>query len=206
MKGEKFQKKKFMQATSRLLQLTDEPAVRKALLQIVIALEDNFHAREDLLQEALLHFWSRERQCPGRPLGWYVQGVKFHLQNLRTSGRSLDSPKRRRAQAAFADNCDGWDELRDSFDLDEGIMSAVHAHDIFSVLVDRLKPIDQSILVALVEGVEFGDIAEVLHVSYMFVIRHRRGIAKEAIKLGINPLAATPPHRTASKKSKPVET
>src|SRR5438034_4961316 len=50
VKGEKFQKKNFMQATSRLLQLTDDPTVRKALLQIVIALEDNFHAREDLLQ------------------------------------------------------------------------------------------------------------------------------------------------------------
>src|SRR6266699_2457630 len=77
VKGEKFQKKNFMQATSRLLQLTDDPTVRKALLQIVIALEDNFHAREDLLQEALLHFWSRERQCPGRPLGWYVQALNI---------------------------------------------------------------------------------------------------------------------------------
>ena len=48
--------------------LTDEPTVRKALLQIVIALEVNFHAREDLLQEALLYFWSRERQCRGRSL------------------------------------------------------------------------------------------------------------------------------------------
>jgi DNA-binding NarL/FixJ family response regulator len=83
-------------------------------------------------------------------------------------------------------------------DLDEGIMSAVNAHDIFSVLVVRLTPIDQSILVALVAGVELGEIAEKLHVSYKCVIRHRRGIAKEAVKLGINPLAASPPPRSAS--------
>ena len=186
--------------------LTDEPTVRKALLQIVIALEENFHDREDLLQEALLYFWSSERQCPGRPPSWHVQGAKFHLQNLRTSGRSLDSPKRRTAQAAFADNRDGWDQWRDSFDLDEGIMSAVHAHDIFSVLVERLMPIDQTILLELAEGVELRDIAKKLHRSYMVVIRHRHGIAKEAIKLGIDPVAVSPLHRTASKKSKPVET
>ncbi len=193
-----------MQATSRQLErsssehglLSDEPAVRKALLQIVTSLEDNFHTREDLMQEALLYLWLTARQHPAQRRSWYLQGVKFHLNDLRNSGRSLDSLKHRGAQAALTDNCDGWDELRDSFDLDEGIMSAVHAHDIFSVLVDRLKPIDQSILVALVEGVEFGDIAEVLHVSYMFVIRHRRGIAKLAIKLGINPVAASPLHRT----------
>ena len=158
--------------------LTDEPTVRKALFQIVITLEENFHAREDLLQEALLYFWSSERQCPGRPLWWYVQGAKFHLQNLRTSGRSLDSPKRRGAQAAFADNRDGWDERRDSFDLDEGIMSAVHAHDIFAVSVERLMPIDQTILVELAEGVDLRDIAKKLHLSYKFVTRHRHGIAK----------------------------
>ena len=185
--------------------LTHEPAVRKALLQIVIALEYNFHAREDLLQEALLYFWSRERQCPGRTLSWYVQGVKLHLHNLRTSGRSLDSPKRRGAQAAFADNRDGWDQWRHISGFDEGIMSAVNAHDIFSLLLERLKPMDQTILGALVEGVEVRNIAAKLHVSRMFVIRHRRVIAKEASKLGINPVAESPLHRAASKKSKPVE-
>jgi len=180
--------------------LADEPAVRKALLQIVIALEDNFHAREDLLQEAFLGFWARTRQFPGKRLSWYLRGVRFYLQHLRTSGRSLDSPKRRGAQAEFADNRDGWDQWRDIFELDEGIMSAVNADDIFSVLVARLAATDQTILIALAEGLEPRDIAKNLHVSEMLVIRHRRGIAKVAIKLGINPLAPAPLHRTSSKK------
>ena len=194
-----------MQAASRLLRSTDEPTVRKALLQIVIALEENFHAREDLLQEALIYFWSSERQCPGRPLGWYVQGVKFHLQNLRASGRSLDSPKRRRAQAAFADNREGWDQWRDILEFDEGFMSEVNAHDICSLLFDRLKPIDQIILGGLAEGLRVCNIAEKLMVSHVFVVQHRRRIARLAVILGINPVAASPPHRTSSKKSKPVE-
>jgi len=192
-------KPKFMQAEQEQGLLTDEPAVRKALLQIVITLEDNFHTRQDLLQEALVYFLSRELQYPGQLLNWYLQGVKFHLQHLRASGRSLDSSKRRAAQAAFADNRDGWDQWRDILEFDEGIMSEVNAHDIFCLLVDRLEPIDGTILGALAEGIEDGDIAEILHVSQMFVIRHRRGIAKLAIKLGIRPVAASPLHWTSSK-------
>ena len=195
MKGEKFQKKKFMQATSRLLQLTDEPAVRKALLHIVIALEDNFHAREDLLQEAFLCFWSRTRQFPGKRLSWYLQGVNFYLRHLKTSGRSLDSPKRREAQAAFADGCDGRDDWLDTLDSDEGIMSAVHAHDIFSVLVERLERTDQDIIRAMLEGLRISEIAHALHVPRGFVERHRRRIAKRAVKLGINPVPANPLRR-----------
>src|SRR6266487_2171585 len=39
--------------------------VRNALHRIVIAFEENFHAREDLFQEAQVHFWLTVRQCPG---------------------------------------------------------------------------------------------------------------------------------------------
>ena len=175
--------------------LTDEPAVRKALLRMVITLEENFHAREDLLQEALVYFCSRERQFPGQRLSWYLQSVRFYLQHLMTSGRSLDSPKRRGAQAAFSDNRDGWDEWRDSLELDEGIMSTVHAHDIFCVLVDRLEPIDQVILRAMLEGLCISKIAQALHRPRGFVERHRLRIVERAVTLGINPLPANPLRR-----------
>src|SRR2546428_11653768 len=81
--------------------LTDKPTVRKALLRMVITLEENFHTREDLLQEALVYFWSSERQHPGQRLRWHLQSVNFYLHHFRTSGRSLDSPKRLGAQASF---------------------------------------------------------------------------------------------------------
>jgi len=165
--------------------LIDEPAVRKALLQMVMRLEANFHAREDLLQEALFCLWSRERQFPGKRRSWYLHGVKFYLQHLKTSGRSLDSPKRRGAQAAFADNGDERDDQRDGLELDQGIMSAVNAHDIFSVLEDRLEPTDQVILRAMLEGLHISEIAHALHVPRGFVERHHLLIAKLAVKLGI---------------------
>src|SRR2546428_13279552 len=81
--------------------LIDRPAVRKALLRMVIRLEENFQDRKDLLQEALVCFWSMARQYPGQRRSWYLQSVRFHLHHFRTSGRSLDSPKHRGAQASF---------------------------------------------------------------------------------------------------------
>ena len=125
-------------------ELIDMPAVRKALLRMVIALEENFHDREDLLQEAIVCFLSREQQYPGQRRRWYLQSVNFYLQHFRTSGRSLDSPKRRGAQASFPDDCDEWDNWRDSLECDEGFLSAVVARDLFSLLVERLGPTDQA--------------------------------------------------------------
>jgi len=126
--------------------LTDEPTVRKALLRIVITLEGNFDARKDLMQEALVCFWLRQRQYPGKRRSWYLQSVNFYLHHLKTSGRSVDSPKRRGAQAALADNCDEWDHWRDSLELDEGIMSEVNAHEIINLLLSRLEPPERKIL------------------------------------------------------------
>jgi len=165
--------------------LTDQPAVRKALLGMVVRLEDNFHTREDLLQEAMVYFWSRERQHPGQRLSWYLQGVKFHLNDLRNSGRSLDSPKRCGAQTAPCDDCDDRDKWRDILEFDEGIMSAVNADDICSLLADRLKPIDRTVFSALAEGLGVGDIAEKLKISHQSVNRCRERIAALAVKLGV---------------------
>ena len=186
--------------------LIDKTAVRTALVRMVVTLEENFHTREDLLQEALVSFWSSERQYPGQRRSWYLQSVRFHLHHIRASGRSLDSPKHRGAQATVADNGAGRDEWLDTLDSDQGIMSEVQARDIFSVLVDRLKPIDQVILGELAEGRGVCDIAEKLNVSHVFVVQHRRRIARAAISLGISPVAAYPIRRASSKKSNPAET
>jgi len=152
---------------------------------MVIMLEENFHAREDLLQEAVVYFWLSERERPGQRLSWYLQSVNFYLHHLRTSGRSLDSPRHRGAQEAFADNCDGRDECWDSLEFDEGIMSAVNAHDICSLLVDPLKPIDRTVFSALAEGLAVSDIAARLKISHQSVIRRRERIAALAMKLGV---------------------
>ena len=179
-------------------ELIDMPAVRKALLRMVITLEENFHDREDLLQEALVCFLSREQQYPGQRRRWYLQSVNSYLHHLRTSGRSLDSPKRRGAQASFPDDCDEWDNWRDSLGSDEGFLSGVVARDLFSLLADKLRPTDQLILRGMLEGLRISEIADTLHVPRGFVDRHRLRIAKMAAKLGINPLPANPLRRGCS--------
>jgi len=174
--------------------LTDEPIVHKALHRMVIRMEDNPQARQDLFQEALVHFWSRERQCPKQRLSWYLQGVKFHLQHLRASGRSLDSSKRHGARAASSENCDRPDQSLDPFQLGDGSMSEINARDIRFLLINRLEPIDQTILDALEDGCASREIAERLQISHESVRRHRIKIAAAALKLGIVPLMPCPQH------------
>ena len=165
--------------------LTTDPAVRKALNRIINSIELNPHTSEDLLQQALAYLWSREQQHPEQRLAWYLRGVKFHLKDIRRSGRSLDSAKRHAAQAEFADGHERWDQSRDAFALDEGIMSEVCARDVFSLLVVRLKPRDQFVLGALFEGLGVGEIANLLNVSHQSVLRCRERIGVLAIKLGV---------------------
>jgi len=171
--------------------LLAKPTVRKELLRIVTALENNFHTRQDLLQEAFVYFWSKAQQCPGRELSWYLQGARFHLKNLRRTGRSLDSSKRRAARSQPADNCDRPNESLDAFDLSDDIMSEINARDIHAVLIDRLEPIDQTILVALEEGWASREVAKRLQLSHESVRRHRLKVAAAALKLGIVPLISS---------------
>ncbi len=167
-----------------------DPVVRRVLQGIINGMEVNPHARQDLLQEALAYLWSREKDYPAQRSGWYLQGVKFFLKDLRRSGRSVDSPKRRGAQSTSTDNSNRQDPWRDSVEFDCGIMSEVSARDIFFLLVVRLKPRDQFILAALFEGMGVREIACELHVPRGFVVRHRLKIARLAVDLGIFPGSA----------------
>jgi DNA-binding NarL/FixJ family response regulator len=170
----------------------EEPTVRRALELLVASMETNPHNREDLVQEAWIYFWSSEHLHSERTLCWHLRGVRFHLQNLMGSGRSLDSSKRSRAQAFFPAHGDEWDDWRDSLEFDEGFLSAVSARDIVSLLADRLNSRDRIILRELAEGQRPCEIAAKLNVSHAFVVQRRRQIAKRAIKLGINPLPGGP--------------
>ena len=161
--------------------------MREALHGLVVRMQGNPHTQEDWFQEALLYLWSTEHQHPGQTPSWYLQGVKFFLLNLKTFGRSLDSPKRRSAQAWCADKSYGLNDRLDTFECDEGFLSAVNAHDIFCLLVVRLKPMDQRILRELAQGEGIRDIANQLTISHQSVLRGRKRIAALAIKLGVVP-------------------
>jgi len=170
----------------------DDPAVRAALYRMVIRMEGNPETQEDLFQEAWLYFWSSERQYPDHRVGWYLQGVEFHLKDLRKAGRSLDSTKRRGTQASFPDHSVEWDHWQDSLQSDESFMSTVSARDIFILLSARLMADDQRILGELAQGQGIRKIAGRLKTSRQSVLRGRKRIAALAIKLGVVP----PTHST----------
>ena len=132
--------------------MIDEPTVPQALRRMIIRMEANLQTREDMMQEALLHLWIEEQRHPRRTRSWYLRSVKFHLTHIKAAGRSLDSPKHRKAETTFCARNDARDELPGTLELDEGIMSEVNAHDIFSLLASCLVPIDLTILRALGEG------------------------------------------------------
>src|SRR5439155_14122654 len=103
---------------------------------------------KDMMQDALVHLWIEEEQRhPGQSRCWYLRSVKFHLTHVKAHGRSLDSPKHRKAETTLCAENNAGDELPVA--LDDGIMSEVNAHDIFSLLLSRLAPMDQSILKAM---------------------------------------------------------
>ncbi len=69
--------------------LIDAPGIRSRLRGIVTSLVPP-PLREDLMQEAMVHLWRSEQQHPGNSEAWYLQGCRFHLQNVLRHGRSLE--------------------------------------------------------------------------------------------------------------------
>src|SRR5437667_3517932 len=73
--------------------LVTQNQTRQVLRQIVFKLTPDLALRQDLTQEALLHLWLREQQCPGQSHSWYFQSCRFFLQNFMRNGRSVDSAR-----------------------------------------------------------------------------------------------------------------
>jgi DNA-directed RNA polymerase specialized sigma24 family protein len=167
--------------------LIDNPIVSAALRRMILRMEKDFHAREDLLQEALVHLWLAEQQRPGQRVGWYLRSAKLHLQHVINRGRSVDSPKHRAAMMALTAVFEGSDDGLESTELDEGFMPEVNARDILSLMAERLGKMDRSILYGLADGLGPREIAKGVQVSHVSVVQHRRKIASVAIKLGVEP-------------------
>ena len=165
--------------------LIDDPVIRATLRRIVARLEANADRQKDLLQEALVHLWSEEQRYPGQRLSWYLQSWKFQLLHLHISGKSLDSPKHSCAQVPFPDKYAGNEDWPSTLEFDEGIMSEVNAHDVLSLLLSRLEPLEGAVLCRLAEGLGSCEIGQELGISHQAVLRRRQTIAKAATQLGI---------------------
>jgi DNA-directed RNA polymerase specialized sigma24 family protein len=167
----------------------DHPSIQKTLLCIVITLEHNSSLQDDLLQEALIHFWLIQRQRTGQSLSWYLQSCRFHLLNHLSRGRSVDAWKRRHARHVLQEECDPENTLTFDVASDDTLMGSVTARDLIEVISQRIKPLERRTLSYLAEGFGVREIARKLHVSHQAVSKQRKRIATLAIQLGASPLS-----------------
>jgi RNA polymerase sigma factor (sigma-70 family) len=161
----------------------EQPKTRRTLKGVVRRLTTERDLEDDLIQEAIIHLWLREKDRPGQSPSWYIQSCRLYLQNFLRKGRSVDRGNHRRAAGLPTD-----EESEERLDarLDDTLLSQVCARDLVAELFKWLRPVEKQILSLAEEGFSVRDIGERLYLSHTTVIKHRRNIATMAGWLGIN--------------------
>jgi len=192
---------------------TDSPGAESIEAQFTEWLEPlhglvhNLHVdpslEEDLLQEAVVHYWCEQSRHPGCPSSWYRQSCFFHLQHLQAHGRSVDSPKHRHDRLPFPDQPESNDSLQgppEQPSRDELLFENIVARDLETALSAHLvAEVDRTILHDLADGFEVNEIAHNHGWCHQFVTKHRKKIQAAAIKWHI--FSAPPPTRIRRKHS-----
>ena len=148
----------------------------------------------------MIHLWQQELRCPEQSESWYIQSCLFHLRNYVQRGRSLDSPRRRRARGSITTFPQRADSTEVETGRDESPLPTVCANEILELLLPKLKMREREILRCLAEGLEVGDIARKLRVTRQAVSKQRRKIALIATRLGI-----MPPSKPSTSQKEPGE-
>jgi len=146
-------------------------------LRLVHCTTGNAALRDDLIQEALVHLWLVKTRRPGQTKSWYLQSCKFHLRHYLSSGRSIDSAKRRAGQLSFNSDSAGGDEIMDLVDTGPSVFSCVSARDLIAQLSRNLLPEEKAVLDCLADGLGSREIGRKLNVSHTIVIKRRRKLA-----------------------------
>jgi RNA polymerase sigma factor (sigma-70 family) len=156
---------------------------RGVLRGVVRRLTTERALEEDLIQEAIIHLWLREKECPGQRPSWYVQSCRLHLQNLLRKGRSVDRGKRRHA-ASLPIEPGTEDDLEPR--VDDTLLSLVCARDLAAELGKWLTPVEKRILDLAHDGLSLREIAIRLGLSHTTVNKYRRNIAGLASRLSLD--------------------
>ncbi len=177
--------------------LIDDQRTQVSLRKIANGLTSDRNLKEDLVQEALVHLWLLEQRRPGQTHSWYLKSCKFHLQNFLACGRSVDAPKRRKAQVFISKDGEFLELITDGAESHGAVLPLVSARDILSLLSKRLRPPERAILGFLAHGLGMREIAKRLSISHTSVIKARRKIATQATRLGIDCPIKYPRNHTA---------
>src|ERR1051325_11574088 len=112
-----------------------DPSMVNSLKALATRLTGNHSLQQDLLQEALRHLWLIETRRSGQTTSWYLQSCKFHLLHYLSSGRSVDSAKRRAQQVQFQTGLQAEDsEENHILGMEDLLLSEVSARDLIGLL------------------------------------------------------------------------
>ena len=164
------------------------------LLRVVATITPDRCLQEDLLQEAVIHFWQLNNRRPGQSPSWYFKSCHLYLLNLLRKGRSIDSLKHRKGRIGLLDPAaddssdgGGLTEIPGNPDSEDSVFGQVSARDILTSLYQWLDPPDRLILDHLADGLSVREIASRLQLSHTSVIKRQRKIASVAVSLGLRP-------------------
>src|SRR5437762_8580139 len=110
----------------------ERPETCSMLLRVVATITPDRCLQEDLLQEAVIHFWQLNNRRPGQSPSWYFKSCHLYLLNLLRKGRSIDSLKHRGGRTRLMDpdpEADdpgaggGLDERLDDPDSEESVFA-----------------------------------------------------------------------------------
>ena len=156
---------------------------------------------DDLMQEALLHLWLTEARRPGQTKSWYLQSCRFHLQHYLSSGRSVDSVKRRKHRLVVEENNEDFEELNRQVDPGDSVFACVSARELTQMLSNRLDPQARAVLSCLADGLGLREISRELKISHTMVVRHRREIARSLTQLEKKQWVARNGHSAAGNRN-----
>lgn len=131
---------------------------------------------DDLIQEALAHLWQIQQEHPGQTECWYYTSCKHRIQHCLVTGRSVDSVRRRFEQAEYSE---------DEIECNRNIDSEINLRDIVSEISRLLPPDSRQVLDYLADGFGACDIANRMGVSHPMIHKHRKKIAKAAMRLDL---------------------
>src|SRR2546427_6073149 len=124
--------------------LIDQSNTWRELSRLVCRLTVDYFLRQDLMQEALLHWWLTESEQSDHTQSWLLKSCEFHILHYLAKGCSIDSLKR----AGSA--CD-FDELTEDDNLEAGrwssevdALSTLGLQEIVVALSPPLKPREQA--------------------------------------------------------------
>ena len=162
----------------------NDPSVVNSLKGLVTCLTWNPSLQQDLLQEALIHLWLIETRQSGQTPSWYLQSCRFYLQHYLSSGRSVDSAKRRGRQVELKDapEADETEEIRTG-NAEDLVFSEVSARDLVGLLSQHLSNDERAVLDCLAQGLGPREIGRRLKMSHTMALRHRCKIAEVLSRL-----------------------